>query len=745
MPGPPSESPGQIQSLRRSFTLPAKLNSQTPRDAPALSENVIFYHPKAKIVQFAPRAVHPSPSSSAPSDFDYPVDTIETLPWRSATERTVATAPLRLEKVHGLTVFLKCGNVVHAILKNSQCWCVDGVSKFVLRIRPLTYYRIELPHETEEDHRAVGDLKTALPTVLRYEVTPCPFKRAFTVEIPEEAMAPRRKKAWRPKTRRESAPADSLGTPDTLSPTKSDWMDSTSTGDDTDGNATDDSGPTSNKANSTALETIPDGDESSPSTDSMDPPIAPAPRRSVTETPQTFTSLLAKFEATSVHEEDSDNDKRRDAEGLPAADEADAQPELEALFETEASGDAETSSNAERSPDKAETVAETQNAEAEALLEDRPSSDSGALPQSEDAEALPEAKEVKDSLEAPIQSGAQPEEQESPAIKTLPKAEKFEALPEANKAEALPEIEDEASPVVETLPEAEETKELTEIESLSATEAQSEAFPEGEVLPKAEELPEAEGLAGAEVAPESDASLSSSPASFHSADLLSPTDSNSTHPSPLECYGLTEKIVKCHDHAISRATSQDQVPPTIVRESQSEKLELSKSEDILATQPMRVQRIVKEDRSRPTLDLPVSSSTRLSAQSAMASTAPHTDFNHMSTEFRRRARATRERDLSPMPPPSTIYRPPPSRDATSILTKALTMVLIPPMYLFVILLHVAARIVANPAVDSTSKAGQPPGPSYVNEDDFSFPLEPETPSEYEDADLSSNLDPWDLD
>lgn len=640
-------------------------------------------------------------------------------------------------------IFLKCGHVVHAILKNSQCWCVDGVSKFVLRIRPLTYYRIELPYETEEDHRAVGDLKTVLPTVLRYEVTPCPFKRAFTVEIPEEAMAPRRKKAWRPKTRRESAPADSLGTPDSLSPTKSDWMDSPSTGDDTDGNATDDSTPTSNKANSTALETIPDGDESSPSIHSMDPPIAPAPpRRSVTETPQTFTSLLAKFEATSIYEEDPDNDKRPDAEGLPAADEAQGQHELEARFGTEASGDVEASSDAERSPE-AEMIAETQNAEA--LSEDQPSSDSEVSRQSEDAEALPEAKEVNDSPEAPTQSRAKSADQEPPVTGTLPKAEEVGVLSGVNKAEALPEVEAEPSPVVEILPEAEDAQESTEVGSLSATKAQPEAFPESEVVPKAEELPEVEGLPDVGVTPESDASLSSSPESFHSADLLSPTDTNSTHASPVECCGPSEKIIKCHGHTISQATSRDQVPPRIVRKPQPEKLELSKSEDILATPTVRVQRIVKEDPSRPNLDLPVSSSTRLSARSAMPSTAPHTDFNHMSAEFRRRSRATRQRDLSPMPPPSTIYLPPPSQDATSILTKALTMVLIPPMYLFVILLHVAARIVANPAVDSTSKAGQPPRPGYGNEDDFSFPLEPETPSEYEDADPRSKLDPWDLD
>src|SRR3954471_24308864 len=117
---PESPEPlGQIHSLRRSLTLPTKLNPHAQRrsSVPNTPENVIFYHPSAKIVHFAPRALAPIPSSSSPSDFDYPVDTIETLPWRSATERTVATAPLRLEKVHGLTAFLKCGNVVHAILK----------------------------------------------------------------------------------------------------------------------------------------------------------------------------------------------------------------------------------------------------------------------------------------------------------------------------------------------------------------------------------------------------------------------------------------------------------------------------------------------------------------------------------------------------------------------------------------------------------------------------------------------------
>ncbi|RDW72277.1 uncharacterized protein DSM5745_07449 [Aspergillus mulundensis] len=284
---------------RRSLTLPTKLNRSVQRksDSYKPSENDLFYHPSAKVVHFAPRAVAPIPSSTTPSDFDYPVDTIETLPWRSPTERTVAFAPLRLEKVYGLTVFLKCGSVVHAILKNSQCWCVDRESTFVLRIRPLTYYRIELPNETEQDKELVTRLKNALPQILRYEVTPCPFKRGFTVEIPEEAKAPRRKKAWRPKGRRESAPTQSAHGRESLEVKGAATPDTHSAGEDTDGTATDGTCFTP-KGSITGLDTIPDDHDRLP-----EPINIPEPnnwsRRAVAETQQSFHTLLARFEDTS--------------------------------------------------------------------------------------------------------------------------------------------------------------------------------------------------------------------------------------------------------------------------------------------------------------------------------------------------------------------------------------------------------------------------------------------------------------
>ncbi|KAL4741349.1 inheritance of peroxisomes protein 1-domain-containing protein [Aspergillus similis] len=287
---------------RRSLTLPTKLNPSIRRSSESYkpSENDLFYHPCAKVVHFAPRAVAPIPSSTAPADFDYPVDTIETLPWRSPTERTVAFAPLRLEKVYGLTVFLKCGSVVHAILKNSQCWCVDRESTFVLRIRPLTYYRIELPNETEPDKELVAQMKDALPKILRYEVTPCPFKRGFTVEIPEEAKAPRRKRAWRPKGQGESAPMPSAHCRDTLNMSGATNPDSLSAGEDANGTATDDTGFIP-EASTTELKTTPDNHEQMSEPVNIPGPTE-MPRRSVSETQQSFQTLLARFEDTESHD-----------------------------------------------------------------------------------------------------------------------------------------------------------------------------------------------------------------------------------------------------------------------------------------------------------------------------------------------------------------------------------------------------------------------------------------------------------
>ena len=49
-----------------------------------------------------------------------------------------------------------------------------------------TYYRIELPGDTEEDLEQVENFKVTLQKVCFYERTPCPFTRTFSVDEPEQ-------------------------------------------------------------------------------------------------------------------------------------------------------------------------------------------------------------------------------------------------------------------------------------------------------------------------------------------------------------------------------------------------------------------------------------------------------------------------------------------------------------------------------------------------------------------------------
>lgn len=299
--------------IRRSATLPSKLISERRRlsEIPATHERfdpVLFFHPSAKIVKFAPDAP-PTASQSAPSiDFDYPVDTIETLPWRSPTERTLAVGRLRLEIPTGLSPFLKCGTVVQAILKNSQCWCVDGKSTFVLRIRSLTYYRIELPNETPEDAELVESFKTALARVLRYEVTPCPFQRGFSVPLPAEAHIPKKKRAWRPKHRRESAPAGSeLDKSFRGTVNDGDIVRHTDSIDAYDGDTTDDSASTTTTSVPPLDSTI-SGDVPSESAPDSTEDVINAPKRSVTEPAHSVNDMLARFQP--IPESDSEDDTK---------------------------------------------------------------------------------------------------------------------------------------------------------------------------------------------------------------------------------------------------------------------------------------------------------------------------------------------------------------------------------------------------------------------------------------------------
>ena len=211
----PPTSYGERPALygpRRSFTAPHRVLSHHEKaglDKSDASADILYSHPSTRIIKFTPLTTG-IPLSSKPLsiDTDYPVDAIEVLPWASTTETLLATGPLKIEKVRGSTNFLKCKDVNQAILRNSQCWLVDGVSKFVLRVGKLQYYRIELPADGVENTRRVEDFKQALGKILRFEVTPCPFKRGFHVELADSALTPRRKGQW--KRREGSLPSSPL-------------------------------------------------------------------------------------------------------------------------------------------------------------------------------------------------------------------------------------------------------------------------------------------------------------------------------------------------------------------------------------------------------------------------------------------------------------------------------------------------------------------------------------------------------
>lgn len=97
--------------------------------------------------------------------------------------------------------FLSSGTLLRPILAKSQCWCVDGESKFVLRVAHDSYYRIELPNSCPAENQKVEEFKEVLAKVLQYELTPCPFKRGFTVDLPEPPKTPIRKRPWKPQPR----------------------------------------------------------------------------------------------------------------------------------------------------------------------------------------------------------------------------------------------------------------------------------------------------------------------------------------------------------------------------------------------------------------------------------------------------------------------------------------------------------------------------------------------------------------
>ncbi|KAF2102239.1 hypothetical protein NA57DRAFT_73671 [Rhizodiscina lignyota] len=182
----------------RSSTVPTKLIEGHSTSSPTSATGtvgtdkdleILFAHVSGKIVSFTTSSSTSRPSSSSSRGTAADKDVIGTLPWASPTERTVAAGPLQIYRVRSSGVaFLHSGRLLHPIMPASQCWCVDGESKFVLRVRDGVFYRLELPWDTEDDKTKVEEFKDVLGKVLRYERTACPFNRGFHVDLPEESL-----------------------------------------------------------------------------------------------------------------------------------------------------------------------------------------------------------------------------------------------------------------------------------------------------------------------------------------------------------------------------------------------------------------------------------------------------------------------------------------------------------------------------------------------------------------------------
>ncbi|KAK4498159.1 hypothetical protein PRZ48_010815 [Zasmidium cellare] len=187
-PSTPENTPRKV-ALNRSFTLPAKVATSSRTNPSAeigAAEGIetLYVHPNGKVIKFTSAgASRPGSSAGTPSPSS---GNNGKLPWATLTEQTLAAGPLEIYRVPGSVSFLHSGALLHAILPRSNCWCVDGVSKFAMRVLPDTYYRIELPGDTPEDLEKAEECKETLKKVLHYERTPCPFARTFTVDIPEE-------------------------------------------------------------------------------------------------------------------------------------------------------------------------------------------------------------------------------------------------------------------------------------------------------------------------------------------------------------------------------------------------------------------------------------------------------------------------------------------------------------------------------------------------------------------------------
>ncbi|KAH7122846.1 inheritance of peroxisomes protein 1-domain-containing protein [Dactylonectria macrodidyma] len=208
--------PRRVATAPTSLPEPAAASSSSTT-MPPLSEGIVetlYSHPNVKIIAFTtsgrvPRTTGLS-SGEAPG----------TLSWSSQIERTIAVGQFRIYRAPGSVSFLNCGSALQPILPKSQVWCIDEInSKFILQIRRPNYWRIELPVAKAEDIIRAEALREVFDKILQFEKTECPFKRAFTVELPEPPETPVKYKPWTPVRRSQTNSLEVFTNPRATTPT----------------------------------------------------------------------------------------------------------------------------------------------------------------------------------------------------------------------------------------------------------------------------------------------------------------------------------------------------------------------------------------------------------------------------------------------------------------------------------------------------------------------------------------------
>ncbi|KAI5460244.1 inheritance of peroxisomes protein 1-domain-containing protein [Mariannaea sp. PMI_226] len=198
---PRFRTPRRVATAPVSTAESVRASSTSPPPSEGLVE-ILYSHPNIKIISFT-SASRINRTTGLPSD-----DVPGTLSWSSQLERTIAVGLFRIYRAPGSVAFLNCGSALQPILPRSQCWCIDEInSKFVLQIRRPNYWRIELPVDEPEDQERAEALRAVLDKILQFEKTECPFKRSFTVELPEP-QTPVKKRPWTP------VPRSLAGSPD---------------------------------------------------------------------------------------------------------------------------------------------------------------------------------------------------------------------------------------------------------------------------------------------------------------------------------------------------------------------------------------------------------------------------------------------------------------------------------------------------------------------------------------------------